>query len=342
MSSYGLIVNPEPDQANGIAKAFANQFPKVKVNFTTDLSKYVEGRINKAIANDELYADATILQTLHNFDAWANRGLLLPYKPPHFDKIWLSLTRADGSYIPVFGCKYLLNKLTKVLSDSMLTHSSLTIAHFGPFVYNPSVIPAADVPKSYADILDPKWKGKIVLTYPNDDDAVLYLFKVIIEQYGWIWLDRLLQQDVQWVRGTATPGEILVLDPSKKISFTSFPAANGWTFTPPVSDVYTSWAQSSAIFKHTRLPETAKLLQAFLISEAGQNVYIQQGLPTVRRDIPGSKVTMADDTNTEYVTFHQFMRDRATVEAFRLQIEDKVGTAQGISPLIDGVYIPRY
>ncbi|KAK5806325.1 hypothetical protein VI817_000583 [Penicillium citrinum] len=260
-----MVYFPEPDQADTLAQAFSTQFPKVKVNVTVDLSKYLEGRINKAITRDGLYTDVTILQTLQNFDNWANRGLLLPYKPPHFDKIWPSLTRADGSYIPVFG------------------------SHFGPFVYNPSDIPAADVPKSYADILDPKWKGKIVLTYPNDDDAVLYLFKVIIEQYGWIWLDLLLAQNVQWVRGTATPGEILVLDPTKKISFTSFPADDAWTFTPPISDIYISWAQSSAIFKHTKLPETAKLLQAFLISEVGQNVYIQQGLPTVRRDIPGSK-----------------------------------------------------
>lgn len=105
---YGLIDFPEPDQADTLAQAFSTQFPKVKVNVTVDLSKYLEGRINKAITRDGLYTDVTILQTLQNFDNWANRGLLLPYKPPHFDKIWPSLTRADGSYIPVFGCKYLL------------------------------------------------------------------------------------------------------------------------------------------------------------------------------------------------------------------------------------------
>ena len=106
------------------------------------------------------------------------------------------------------------------------------------------MIPAADVPESYEDILVPKWKGKIVLTYPNYDDAVPYLFKLIIDQYGWAWLDSLLDQDVHWVRGTATPGEILVLDTNKTISFTSFPSGPGWAYTPPVSDHYMSWVQS--------------------------------------------------------------------------------------------------
>lgn len=168
---------------------------------------------------------------------------------------------------------------------------------------------------------------------------MLYLFQLIIEQYGWTWLDRLLDQDVQWVRGTATPGEILVLDTNKTISFTSFPSGPGWAYTLPVSDHYMSWAQTSAIFKSTKLPETAKLLQAFLISEAGQNIYLQQGLPSVRKDINGNSSTIWDQNNTEYVGFHQFMRDRASVEAFRFEIEDKIGTAQGASPLFDGIFV---
>ena len=31
-----------------------------------------------------------------------------------------------------------------------------------------------EAPKEFLDYLDPKWKGKIVAAYPNDDDAVLF------------------------------------------------------------------------------------------------------------------------------------------------------------------------
>jgi ABC-type Fe3+ transport system substrate-binding protein len=56
--------------------------------------------------------------------------------------------------------------------------------------------------ESARDLLDPRWKGKIVSTYPNDDDAVLSLYSLIVGEYGWEWLRRFVAQDVAWVRRT--------------------------------------------------------------------------------------------------------------------------------------------
>jgi ABC-type Fe3+ transport system substrate-binding protein len=35
------------------------------------------------------------------------------------------------------------------------------------------------LPTSYQDFTKPEFKDKIVLTYPNDDDAVLYQFELM-------------------------------------------------------------------------------------------------------------------------------------------------------------------
>jgi ABC-type Fe3+ transport system substrate-binding protein len=37
----------------------------------------------------------------------------------------------------------------------------------------------AEAPKEYTDFLKPEFKNKLVLTYPNDDDAVLYQFNLM-------------------------------------------------------------------------------------------------------------------------------------------------------------------
>ena len=37
-----------------------------------------------------------------------------------------------------------------------------------------------EAPKEFLDYLDPKWKGKIVAAYPNDDDAVLFQYDAFL------------------------------------------------------------------------------------------------------------------------------------------------------------------
>jgi hypothetical protein len=119
---------------------------------------------------------------------------------------------------------------------------------------------------------------------------------------------------------------------SRTLSFTTYPPAEGWVSVPPVSDRYMSWTQTSAIFKDTKMPETAKLLQAYMISEEYQRLL---GGPSVRSDL-GNRSAW-DVENTDYTTFHQFMEDRSVVEQWRFLLEDKIGTAQGLSPLVDNI-----
>ena len=77
------------------------------------------------------------------------------------------------------------------------------------------------------------------------------------------------------------------------------------------------------------MPETAKLLQAYMISEEYQRLL---GGPSVRSDLGNGSVW-----DTDYTTFHQFMEDRSVVEQWRFLLEDKIGTAQGLSPLVDDI-----
>jgi ABC-type Fe3+ transport system substrate-binding protein len=46
-------------------------------------------------------------------------------------------------------------------------------------VCNALCINDADVPKEYTNFLKPMFKGKLVLTYPNDDDAILFQFNLM-------------------------------------------------------------------------------------------------------------------------------------------------------------------
>ena len=69
----------------------------------------------------------------------------------------------------------------------------------------------SDVPSTFGELTQPKWKGKLALTYPNDDDAITFLFSILINKYGWDWFETLVKQDVQWIRGTGEPANYLAL-----------------------------------------------------------------------------------------------------------------------------------
>lgn len=71
--------------------------------------------------------------------------------------------------------------------------------------YNKNMVSAGNAPRDYADFLKPEFKNRIVIAYPHDDDAVLYVFDKIIQKYGIGFVEKLQANGVQWVRGTQTP-----------------------------------------------------------------------------------------------------------------------------------------
>ncbi|CAG8959279.1 hypothetical protein HYFRA_00013049 [Hymenoscyphus fraxineus] len=302
-------------QGDGTVAAFEGRFPGLKLNLTVDLSKYHDSRIDRAYLAGNEYIDIAILQTLHDFPRWRDQQRLLNYKPANFEDIYLGEKDLNGAFLP--------NSFNS----------------FGNFVYDSTKVAAADVPKNYMDILDPKWKGKLVLTYPNDDDAVTYLFSIIVEKYGFGWLDALAQQDVQWVRGSETPSIKIFenhsnsTDSDRVLTFTSIGYFKGpadfITSTPvEVPETKMSWCQTMAIFKSTKVPETAKLFMSFMSSPEMQGA--SGGLSTLM-SLDSGNVYSSNITQISW--FRNFMHDRATVDWWKLQFETTLGSAQGPGPL---------
>ena len=62
------------------------------------------------------------------------------------------------------------------ISTSLNAHSFHSGTSYISFtnVFAMSKTTKEEAPREFLDYLDPKWKGKIVSTYPNDDDAVLF------------------------------------------------------------------------------------------------------------------------------------------------------------------------
>ena len=195
---------------------------------------------------------------------------------------------------------------------------------------------------NYPDLLDSKWKGKLVLTYPNDDDAIAYLFSLQVSKYGFEWFEKLNQQDVQWVRGSGTPFFLLAQganNSSSKIAIT-FSTTHLDGFSPaikskvPTEEEYLSWFQTMAIFRLTKCPESAKLFVSWILSDEWQEPLSKTMTTTLNHLNTASGNEFYTNRNTQSQGFRQFENDRTVVEWWKMQFETTLGPAVGVDPNI--------
>jgi iron(III) transport system substrate-binding protein len=62
-----------------------------------------------------------------------------------------------------------------------------------PF-YNTKKVKAADAPKSWKDLIDPKWKGKIVHSHPSYSGFVTNGMINVVNMYGWDYYKKMAAQ----------------------------------------------------------------------------------------------------------------------------------------------------
>lgn len=302
----------EVTQSFGIRAGFERQFPGMKVNIVVDLSKYHNARIEEELLRKDLKVDVAHLQTLHDFDDWAARGLLLPYKPIGWDQIPAAYKDPQGRFTGLF----------------MLTFANS---------YNKTMVAAENAPRDYIDFLKPEFKDRIIIAYPHDDDAVLYVFDKMIQKYGIEFIEKLQANGVQWVRGTQTPRDAVeqgkyAVSAATSGAFVPVESANT-RFVLPTNDPFLTWAQTGAIFKDAKRPAAAKLYVSWLLSLPMQSRPRQFPLRQDVSPLPGYQPIGQYNTSPE--DFRSFMRDRARVERLKSLFELLIGPVQGISPLKD-------
>ncbi|KAM3481331.1 hypothetical protein MY5147_000722 [Beauveria neobassiana] len=300
----------EKNQQEFLKKEFEKRFPKIELNITVDLSKYHDVSLDEQLEANKVFVDSIILQTLNDYPRWVEKEALLSYAPAGFDKIEPSFKDENAFWYGVY-------------------------VFFWSGGFNSKKLGSGAAPAEYEDWLKPEFKEKLVLTYPHDDDAVLFAFDLIIEEFGEEWFDKLLAQKPRWVRGTATPATIAASDDHPEAAF--FATGGGFgtdgtlNFTQPTKGQYVSWPQRAAILKNAPHPEGAKLLHNFILSEEYQKAV---GTWSVRTDMPTPEgfPDLKGNKNTDPNAFAKFMEDRGAVERRRFWYEAKMGPAVGKNP----------
>lgn len=293
-------------QQAGTVAAFGQQFPDIKLTMVVDYSKFHDVRIDNQIATGQLVPDVTHLQTLQDFTRWKQQGRLLNYKPAGFSKVYDAFKDPDGAWVAI-----------GVIAFSFLYSATLT----------------GTPPSNPEQLADPRFKDLIASSYPNDDDAVLYLYALYAQSYGWDWIARMAEQQVQFGRGTNSPGAALSSG-AKTIGVGAAgslvpSASNPVKFVVADEHPFMAWGQRAAIFKQAAHPAAAKLYLNWQLSAAVQQKAFNGW--SVRTDVKpsGNLPPIWTYPNAHLDGFPNFMADRAAAERFRQTFSLYFGEVQG-------------
>lgn len=161
---------------------------------------------------------------------------------------------------------------------------------------NTSLVKPGDEPKSYAEMITPKWSGKIVIAPPLSDPSVIYLY-VAGKKYGFLNDDYFRQLGKQNLKIVSTVRDVVsslarseaAITPAYSASVAASLIVEG----APIRSIDASegvtmgWGTAIAIAKDGPHPNASNVFLNWLFSRQGQEVY-GKGVKTlpIRNDLP--------------------------------------------------------
>jgi iron(III) transport system substrate-binding protein len=170
-----------------LAKAFEAKFPGIAVRVERTGAERLFQRIGQEYASNIHAVDVVNSSDAAHFIVWKRDGLLAPFVPDDVAKHYpAERTDPDGMFA---GFRASLNLIG----------------------YNTDLVKAQDAPKSFADLLDPKWAGKMVKAHPGYSGSIMTATFEMSRDLGWDYFDKLARQRVMQVQSATDPSKKLAL-----------------------------------------------------------------------------------------------------------------------------------
>ena len=256
----GFYTALEIQVAEKIGKTFEAKYPGIAVRVERSGAERVLQRISQEIESRIFAVDVVCSTDPAHFLGWKRDGLLAPYRPEDVVR-YFSPEQVDADGLYATACAWL-----EVIG------------------YNTKQVKPEDAPKSYADLLDPKWKGKIVKGHPGYSGAILTATFDMSRDLGWSYFERLAEQKIMQVQSAAEPSKKLALG-ERAVS------ADGNDYNlvllkedgKPIEIVYATEGSPlvtvpSAVFQSAPNPNAARLFQSFLFSLEAQQLFTDAAL----------------------------------------------------------------
>lgn len=245
--------------AQDIAKAFEKRYPEIKVQIERNGAERQFAKIGQEYSSKIFNVDSVNSSDAAHFIYWKREGWLAAALPEE-----VSQRYAPGSFDPE--------------------------GFYAPFraglsviAYNTQLVSAADAPKSFKDLLDPKWKGKLVKAHPGYSGTILTSTFQTSRELGWEFFEKLAAQQVMQVQSST--------DPPRKVTAGERPVmVDGNEYNvfleqergAPIAIVYPTEGTPlvigpSGVMKNAPNPNAARLYHAWSFTLEAQQLAVEVG-----------------------------------------------------------------
>jgi len=173
--------------AERLGKTFEVRFPGVKVRVERTGSERIYQRIEQERGSNIFAVDVVNSADAAHFIVWKRNGWLAAYLPEEAASHFPAAYRDQ---------------------DAMHITTRIWLSSLG---YNTNLVSANDAPKSYADLLDPRWMGKIIKAHPAYAGSIMTATFQISRALGWQYFEKLAKQKVLQVQSSTDPPKKLAL-----------------------------------------------------------------------------------------------------------------------------------
>src|SRR5262245_35448207 len=170
--------------AEKVGKLFETAYPGIKVEVHRTGSQRIIQRVMQ-----ELQADIKTVDVVHTSDAGhyvllKDKKLLAKYTPPGVDAFPPGFKDRDGYW---YGLRATVNVIA----------------------YNTKSVTAAAAPKTWKDLLDPRWKGKLVTAHPGYSGVISTHVLALVHLHGWDYWKQLAQNKLMLVQSAVDPAGVV-------------------------------------------------------------------------------------------------------------------------------------
>jgi len=170
--------------STAIAHYFQNKYKGIEVEVHRTGSQRVLQRVMQEASAGIKNADLIHTSDAGHFELLKDKNMLLKHTPRGVEGFPAGFKDKSGFY---FGMRATLS----------------VIAH------NPKVVDEKDAPKSWKELLNPKWKGKMVSAHPGYSGIIMTHVLALVNLYGWDYFRDLAKNSLHLVQSANDPAGVV-------------------------------------------------------------------------------------------------------------------------------------